>query len=478
MKIIKKLSCLIIAGLMLFSVTGCGSKKLPPMQAETPDVYYFERFGDEVMPIGGYIGPTLGFGHNGNYYPSQVTDEHYAQVAECGLNFIIGTRPSYAVDSQTVLDALYYADKNDVMYYVYDTGLFIINDANAKDPDNYLFVTEQEFAERVEAYRDYPSFAGIYCRDEPFAKHFDQIEAVFEVFDKVFAGTDKQLYINSNSLQCPEGWFGGGENGTAEEREMTVEEYMTEWFESFPTLDFYSYDTYPFINAGDYIRTDIFKNYSLVRDFSQRYNKPFWTFMQAGGNWGGSSSWRLINEGEMWWQISTALAFGAKGYEFFPYNCPPEQVGSAEGDEGLVGRGGQKNSSWYYAKNANEQTLACDHILMKSVYKGLIQVLSGKDDSTNAIEIPKIETQTLNGKFREVTSITGDNSITGCFNYQGKTALYVVNNSITRDKAKVKINLNGKHDLTVIQRGVERHASGNMLELTFAPGEGACVVID
>ena len=199
--------------------------------------------------------------------------------------------------------------------------------------------------------------------------------------------------------------------------------------------------------------------------------------MQAGGNWNGDANWRIINEGEMWWQISTALAFGAKGYEFFPYNCPPECVNSPEGDEGLVGRGGQKNASWYYAQNANAQTLACDHILMKSVHKGIIHVKSGKEDSTNKLEMPAIETSGLNGKFNEVESITGDNSITGCFNYKGKTMLYVVNNSITLDKAKVTINCNGKQNYTVIQRGVERKASGKSLELTFAPGEGACVVI-
>ena len=277
MKKFKKLFCLLISCILLLSATGCGEKgsqnNLDPN--ETPDVYYFERFGDEVMPIGGYLGPTLGFGHNGNYYPSQITNEHYAQVADCGINFIIGTRPSYSVNSQAVLDALRYADQNDVMYFVLDNYLYQVNDNNAKDESSYLYVDKDEFAERVKAYSNYDSFAGLYLRDEPFAKHFDQCAAIMDVFYEVFEGTDKQVYLNSNSFQCPDGWFGGGSEGTAEEKEMTIEEYMTEWFEKFGLLGYYSYDTYPFTGKGDNIRADILENYSLVRRFCEEYDKPF-----------------------------------------------------------------------------------------------------------------------------------------------------------------------------------------------------------
>jgi len=479
----KKLISILIVLIMITCTFGCSeknvaAKSLERMAVEEPNVYTFDRFGDEVMPIGGYIGPTPGFGWQGNYYPTQITDYHYAQVADCGLNFIVGMKPDYKVNSQDVLDSLKFADQNNVMYFVCDTFLFEVTESNKLNPEKYLYVTLDEFKERVKLYSEYDSFAGLVGRDEPWANMFDQIEEILYYFDETF-DDNKLLYLNSHSYQCPGGWFGGGEHGTAEEKAMTIEQYMTEWFESFPSLGYYSYDTYPFLFEGtDYIRPVMFKNYSLVRAMSEQYGVPFWTFMQAGGNWSNSSYWRKTDEADMLWQVNTALAFGCKGYTYFPYNTPPEQIKSPEGDDGLVGRGGQKTPQWYYAQKANRQTQACDHILMKSQYKGMIQVLSGKEDSTNVIEMPELETATLNGKFREVVSISGDNSITGCFNYQGKTMLYVVNNSITRDKAQVVINLDAKRSYSVIQRAEKRSAVSDTLVLTFAPGEGACVVID
>lgn len=476
----KKILSLLLASAMLATMTGCAkpTANLEPMAPEDPYVYAFDRFGDEVMPIGGYIGPTAGFGWRGTYYPSQITDKHFAMVSDCGLNFIVGMKPDYKVNSQDVINSLIHADNNNVMYFVCDTFLYEVTERNAANPDKYLHVTLDEFKERTSIYSGYDSFAGLVGRDEPWANMFPQLSKILYYFNETF-DDNKLLYLNSNSYQCPTGWFGGGSASTIpEERAMTIEQYMDAWYEAFPTLGYYSYDTYPFLNDGtDYIRPIMFQNYSLVRSKCEAAGVPFWTFMQVGGRWSNSPSWRYINEGEMLWQVNTALAFGAKGYTYYSYNTPPEQINSEEGDEGLVGRGGQKNENWYFAQKANNQTKACDHILMKSQYKGMIHVLSGEKDSTNTIKMPELETKELNGKFREVVSITGDNSITGCFNYQGKTMLYVVNNSITKDKAKVKINFNANTNYSVIQRAQERKGSGNVLELTFAPGEGACVVL-
>lgn len=488
----KKFISIFLAITMLFSVSGCAKETVQPaksldlMPVENPNVYTFDRFGDEVMPIGGYIGPTPGFGWKGNYYPSQITDYHFNQVSDCGLNFIVGMKPNYKQQSEDVINSLYYADKNDVMYFVCDTGLFQVTETNAANPDNYTYLSLDDFKERVEIYKNYNSFAGLVCRDEPWANMFDQCKEILYYFNETF-DDNKLLYLNSHSMQCPKGWFGGGSSSTdAEERSMTLDDYMDKWFESFPTLGYYSYDTYPFLTEGtDYIRPYMFLNYELVRRKSTEAGVPFWTFMQVGGRWSGSSEWRYINEGEMLWQVNTALAFGAKGYTYYSYNTPPEQVNSAEGDEGLVGRGGQKNENWYFAQKANRQIKACDHILMKSEFKGMIHVLSGKKDSTNSILFAGTDNEGINrdytdvliDEFREVKSITGDNSITGCFNYQGRTMLYVVNNSITRDKAKVTIKFDDNRIYSVIQRAQERTGVSKELTLTFAPGEGACVVI-
>ena len=468
-----------ILALSVFFIAGCGGLDYKESEKIAPEkyaAYSFDRFGDEVMPIGGYIGPTVGFGYNGTYMPSQITDYHFKQVKDCGLNFIIGMKPDYKTNAQDVIDALKFADKNDIMYFVRDTFLYDVTETNAANPETYTYVTLNEFQERVAAYKEYDSFAGLVGRDEPWVNMFPQLKNILEEYFYKTFDSNKLFYINSLSYQCPDGWFGSGPNGEYG-ADIDLEEYMEKWFESFPSLGYYSYDTYPFVGSDNYIRTDIFKNYSIARKFAEKNNVPFWTFMQCGGNWGGDTNWRVTNEAEMLWQVNTGLAYGAKGFTYFPYNTPPENINSPEGDDGLVGRAGQKTANWFYAQKANKQVAACDHILMKSKFKGIIHTVSGKEDTSNAVEVPELEKTMLNGKYREVVSITGDNAITGCFNYEGKTALYVVNNSITLDKAKVKINFNAKYKFDVIQRAQTVTAVGNTLELTFAPGEAACIVL-
>lgn len=453
---------------------GSQTVKASTVAAEDYYSYYFDRFGDEVMPIGGYIGPTVGFGYNGTYMESQITDSHYKLVSDCGLNFIVGMKPDYKTHKDDVIKSLQYADAHDVMYFVRDTRLFDVKEDNAANPNNYLYVSLNEFKQMTSEYSSYASFAGLVCRDEPWANMFDQIEEILYFFDQTF-DDNKLLYVNSLSYQCPAGWFGSGSTGT-ENTDMDLDGYMTEWFEHFQTLGYYSYDTYPFITTETgYIRTDIFKNYSIARKYSELNGVPFWTFMQAGGNWGGDTNWRVTNRGEVLWQVNTSLAFGAKGYTWFPYNTPPENIGSPEGDDGLIGRGGQTTPQWYYAQEANKQALACDHILMKSTYKGLIYHLSGLQDTSNAVVMP--EEEIIGTSYRQLTSVGGDNAIVGCFNYGGKTALYVVNNSVTKDKAVVELSFDNNYEYEVIQRATSYTVSGNTVKLTFSPGEGACIVL-
>ena len=79
--------------------------------------------------------------------------------------------------------------------------------------------------------------------------------------------------------------------------------------------------------------------------------------------------------------------------------------------------------------------------------------------------------------FRELTSVSGDDSIVGCFDYKGKAAYYVVNNSTTKDKAKVTLHFNNNYASEVIQNATEYNLTGKNLTLTLAPGEGVLVVL-
>lgn len=448
-----------VAALSVFS--SCGNGNYKQTEDRTPHAYYsytFDRFGADVMPIGGYIGPTMGFGYKGQYMESQITDYHYKQVSDAGLNFIIGMKPDYAKEPQAVMDSLKFADKNNVMYFVKDSYLF--------DNTSFSYLAAQkDFTKRLNDYKDHKAFAGIVCRDEPWGSMFEPIKNIQDMFYNAMGqDSNKLIYLNSLSYQCPDEWFASGPDGDG--GEWNLDKYMTEWFKTFDKLPYYSYDLYPYVGGDNYIKTEYFKNLSKAKSYSEKNEVPFWTFIQAGGNFGGDRNWRITNEAEVLWQVNTSLAYGAKGYEYYPYNCPPESMQSGDYDEGLVNREGKKTAQWYYAQKANKQAQACASTLMKSFCFGVMQ------SGFTAVTIPE---EDILENFREVVKIEGDKAIAGCFDYQGKTALYIVNNSITQDKAKVTVKFDGNYKFDVIQRGITITTGGKDVELTFAPGEAALI---
>ena len=130
---------------------------------------------------------------------------------------------------------------------------------------------------------------------------------------------------------------------------------------------------------------------------------------------------------------------------------------------------GNKTKWFYYTKELNEQIRAIDEVLMNSVSKGIIA--SGKDatkDMSNNRYLIK------SGKFRELESVDGD-SIIGCFNYNGKTAFYVVNYDI-KNAQKITLNLNGKFNYEVTKEAKTGKYNSNKIVLELGAGDGALVV--
>ena len=457
---LKKIGALVLAAAML-PAAGCGRVEAAPVhEAQTVHSYTFDKLGKNVMPVGGYIGPFGGYGYNGTYMESLITEEQYQTVADCGLNFLIGMKQDYNLNREETIASLELADDHEIMLFIKDSYLYDLS-ASYRAP-----VSKADFEERVKLYSDYGSFAGLVGRDEPFGFELPNCQAVQQRFDEVFQKeSSTALYMNSLSYQCPEDWLAGGPNGVISEK-WDLDKYMEEYFKAMSGMKFYSYDTYPFVNGG--IRGTYFENLQLVRDITSEAGIPFWTFIQGGGYFDNDPGWDHPTEGGLLWQVSTSLAYGAKGYQYFPYCHPAEFTQAPTGGSSLIGRYGEKTATWFYAQKANRKTQAVDHILMNSAHMG---VISNGQSPAGIPEGSTIES------FRELTKVSGADSIVGCFDYAGKTALYVVNNSVTQDKAKVTLEFTGNYGYEVIQRATSRDLSGKSITLTFAPGEGALVVL-
>jgi hypothetical protein len=114
-----------------------------------------------------------------------------------------------------------------------------------------------------------------------------------------------------------------------------------------------SFDHYPLLAKG--ITSDYFYNWVQVRNLSRESGVPSWGFVQSVGFAGsgvGLPRRRRPTQAELFWQINVALAYGAKGVQYFTYWTPQSdqqvQFGSA-----LLMRDGQQTLLYRYATNAN-----------------------------------------------------------------------------------------------------------------------------
>lgn len=110
---------------------------------------------------------------------------------------------------------------------------------------------------------------------------------------------------------------------------------------------------------------------------------------------------------------------------------------------------------------------------MNSVNKGVLAV---GDSAREALSQAKEYGAVLDGcSYRELEAASG-NALIGCFNYGGKTALYVVNYS-TSSEQSAELSLKEKTDMTITQNGVSCDTNTDVLKLNLAAGEGVLIVM-
>ena len=138
----------------------------------------------------------------------------------------------------------------------------------------------------------------------------------------------------------------------------------------------------------------------------------------------------------------------------------------------MIGAWGNKNRWYYYAQDINKHIAAIDEVLMNSVSKGII--VSGQKaqeycaDTRDAV---------LDGtSWRELADVKG-NAIIGCFNYQGKTALYVVNNDYEWAQ-DIILNFQDTYKVRVLQAADTKYLETNQLTLNMEAGDGVLMVFE
>ena len=469
-----------LAGVMLLSTvltSGCAKKQetetggskvveVTPMEKEESYAVSFNFIGgNDVMPIGGFYGPSLyNFCWDGNQLPDAFSDEMMELIVESGVNLITHS----GILTQKTMDVVY---KQLEQAEKYGIGVFSIDAAVVRRGESALSATQ--VAERIAKQMKYRSYCGIYFVDEPATPYF------YAEFNNKYIselGDLADVLHNQLGLMTYGNLFPMGSVSNKEIYEKYVDEYLE-------TINppYLMWDEYPFneIYGGDMQAYIVAM--SILCKKAKENKLPFWTSIQAGDQWGkgaaDSKTPYWPNEAQFDWNINTGLAYGAQGLQYYTLLGVASDLMDGEGGldpyrASIVGVVGNKTQWFYYAQNINKHIAAMDHVLMNSVHKGVI--IKGEQihkDFRGAYEVLEGET------FQELQSIAGDEVMVGCFNYNGKTALYVVNYSMEYAD-HITLNFNTEHNITVTQAAETSYVKGDSLTFDMAAGEGVLLVIE
>lgn len=442
--------------------------------------------GDDTLPITGFNGPyVISDANDAMLYPDYITDEYFKKIADSGVNVIITSNMDYASYPDQMKKALKLGEKYGIGIYVQDSKLKELT-------------TEADVKARLAEYDSYESFVGIHLVDEPGTSSYksdstsglvSQYSTLAGILNKLDIPTYANVFpiVDTTAAEWWEGIF--GDQGITDEDKSNYSAYVSEVNEALDPVAL-MWDYYPFaIDADDRstVKTthpEYFWNMGEIRKQAQADDKPFWAYVQAGSNWNDASAYfdtqiYATTEGQFKWNMNTALAFGAQGIQYFPLIQPYHfaYAGNSAEDKawdfnrnGLIGAFGN-TTQWYdYAVAANTHVGAMDHILMNSYNKQIIAIGSAQSDASGANGV------TTTVSYNELTGATG-NALIGCFDYKGKTALYVVNYDYDNE-GTVTLTFNGTQNITKIEDAVATETSASSLSLSMEAGEGILLVLE
>lgn len=468
-----RLVSILLIAVMLLQVTGCsmvtgkGKSEEVVIEAMEPAEVYKYSFdaigGEDVMPIIAFYGPaTSAYSYNGNTLPDYYSEEFFELIAGTGINMIGYNGTDYKSYPTHVVKMLELAEENGMGLLVNDSRI-LTGDLTIEQIDTY-----------INDYSNYPAYCGNYIKDEPYHTEYRNT-ADKGVFVEDFAS----IFTKMTEL----GHFGYGNLfpiglGPDEAYEQYVSDYL-----KLCNPVYLGYDLYPF-NKEEGLQNseNYFKNIFVMRKAAEEAGLPYYAFAQCGSQWNDNqlhfdTEGYYPNRGQFFWNVGTLLACGAKGIQYFmliqPYWFAYSLTEPFDFQRnGLIGAWGNKTRWYYYAQDMNAQIAAVDEVLMNAANVGVIATT--EDVKTHMGDAGEY---LMGGtSWRELKGASGE-ALIGCFNYQGKTALYVVNYDMEYAQ-KINLDFVKNCNVTVIQDAKESNISGNNLELTLSAGNSALVVFE
>ena len=181
------------------------------------------------------------------------------------------------------------------------------------------------------------------------------------------------------------------------------------------------------------------------------------------------------------WNVNTALAYGAKGYNWFTLIEPWEFAMTGNSTDGMDGidpkrcgligcDGSNDNENYEAAKSVNEWASSVDHILMEAEWKAVLAYGYYAKSNTSA-----------SGTYGTASLEANDliyGAIVGVFDYQGKDMYYLVNNNPNNSQNISLKFSDGAKNMTIYNGTQVTTQNQASCTLNITPGCAALVIVE
>lgn len=339
-----------------------------------------------------YPGPPLG----------EVNAARYHEIAEAGIDVIVPGNGTFTPVQN--LRAMNLAHAAGLRVIPLDQRLFTFA------PKGVPTVDDEMLAAVVADYRDHPAFAGYTIKDEPSADLFPALQRLRDRLVEKDPGHEPFINLFP-SYGSPT------QLGFADFRA-----YVRHYLETVKPRVL-SYDFYPLRERAT-VDADWFSDLAITREEARRVGIPLWVFMQSEGIKGNL---RVPNRAEVFWQATTALAYGARGIGWFTYWTPAPDQGVPPTEEQVPASAEQHYGGMLDTNGV--RTLVYDHVRAANTFlHGAGKALLDWD---NAFVAHFQRGQMLAGGASPVVTVSGDdaNVVVGTFKRQNRHRILLANRS-------------------------------------------------
>lgn len=296
-----------------------------------------------------------------------------------------------------------------------------------------------ELSEVIKAYSEYPAFFGYYVWDEPRRENFAVVRDMVQYFNE----NDPQracliaMYPSYGPYKHPNEY----------------EEFLQEFVDTV-NPEILSYDHYPFRENGH--TSGFYWDFEANRRVSLRKGIPMWFYVQACQRPG----WGNPNVRKIRYQAFSALAYGAKGLQYFIYR---NIVGkSPEFVNAVVDSESRPTEKYEGVKALNGEILQLGPTLMKLTSTGVYHSGSIPDGCIGLEGNPLVDE-------------ASDNLLVGLFEDVESTKYVMIVNKDYENDREVFLQFKEKVELQEVSKqtgNLSEKLSADRLELYFDAGDG------